>query len=246
VKGFIVAIEFLTILGRPGARREVTPQEIGQSAAFFPIVGLALGAILVLCNRLLEGFVPAPLLGVVLVALLILMTRGFHLDGLADTFDGLGAKGGREEALRAMRDSSTGVFGLLALVVVVLLKYRSLEIMGDARARALLLSPTLGRWAMVLLAYGAPSPRAGLGRMVVQAMKTRHLIFASATAAASAWLTGGLSGLYVALAVSALTGALRSCFQRRFGGVTGDTCGAVEEMSEALSLALLASLSSGS
>jgi adenosylcobinamide-GDP ribazoletransferase len=245
VKGFIVALEFLTILGRPGGRREVAPEEIGRSAAFFPIVGLVLGAILVLCNRLLEGFVPAPLLGVVLVALLMLMTRGFHLDGLADTFDGLGAKGGQEEALRAMRDSSTGVFGLLALIVVVLLKCRSLEVMGDGRAEALLLSPILGRWAMVLLAYRAHSPHAGLGRMVVQAVKMRHLILASATAAAAAWLIGGLSGLYIAVGASALTGAMRSCFQRRFGGVTGDTGGAVEEMTEALSLVALAWLSSG-
>jgi adenosylcobinamide-GDP ribazoletransferase len=118
--------------------------------------------------------------------------------------------------------------------------------MGDGRAEALLLSPILGRWAMVLLAYRAHSPRAGLGRMVVYALKTRHLIFASLTAAAAAWLIGGLSGLYIAVAVLTLTGAMRSCFERRFGGITGDTCGAVGEMSEALSLALLPSLSSGS
>lgn len=246
MKGFIVALEFLTIFRRPGARQEVSPEEIGESAAFFPIVGLVLGVILVSCNRLLEDHVPAPLLGVILVALMMLMTRGFHLDGLADTFDGLGAKGGREEAHRAMRDSSTGVFGLLALVVVVFLKCRCLEIMGDARAEALSLSPVVGRWAMVLLAYRAHSPRDGLGRMVVHAMKARHFSFASITAAALVWIIGDVSGLCVALAASALTGAMRICFHRRFGGVTGDTCGAVEEMTEALSLAVWASLSSES
>jgi adenosylcobinamide-GDP ribazoletransferase len=246
VKGFIVALEFLTIFGRPAARREVSPQEIGESAAFFPIVGLLLGVILVSCNRLLEDHVPAPVLGTMLVTLMMLMTRGFHLDGLADTFDGLGAKGGRAEAHRAMRDSSSGVFGLLALVVVVFLKCRCLEIMGDGRAEALLLSPMLGRWAMVLLAYRAHSPRDGLGRMVVRAMKARHFAFAAITAAAAAWIISGISGLYVTLAASALAGAMRSCFHRRFGGVTGDTCGAVEEMTETLSLAVLASLSSES
>src|SRR4249920_3177209 len=95
-----------------------SPNEVGRSAIFFPVVGLILGLILVLVNFLLLPFARAGLLSVILITLLAFMTRGLHLDGGGETFDGLGAGGGRGRVLSIMDDSRTGVVGLIAIVLV--------------------------------------------------------------------------------------------------------------------------------
>ena len=99
------------------------PQRSGTICNFFPVVGLILGLILVLVNFLLLAFASAGLLSVILVTLLAFMTRGLHLDGLGDTFDGLGAGGERERVLSVMDDSHIGVFGLIAIVLVLFLRF---------------------------------------------------------------------------------------------------------------------------
>lgn len=167
-----------------------------------------------------------------LVTLLILMTRGLHLDGLGDTFDGLGAGGSREDTLRVMDDSHTGVFGLLAILVVVLFKIRALEAMGEERWQALLIAPVLGRWAMVVLAYGSRSAREGLGRVLVEHLRGGHLVLATVMTLILVAVFSGQIGLWIALGVAVFTVGSRRYFHHRLGGVTGDTFGAVGELSE--------------
>lgn len=238
---FLAALQFLTVFPWP-KRWEITEREIGRSSPFFPLVGFCLGLLLVLFNRLLDPHIPSTILSVILVALLVLMTRALHLDGLGDTFDGLGAKGGREEALRAMRDSHTGIFGLLAVVIVIALKIRALELMGPDRDQALLIAPTLGRWAMVALAYGSRSAREGLGRIMVDYVRGWHLFWSTVIALTLAFAFAGRVGLWIALGVSIFTLVFRFYFHRRLGGVTGDIFGAVGEMTETLSLVTYASV----
>jgi len=168
------------------------------------------------------------------------MTRALHLDGLGDTFDGLGAKAGPEEALRVMRDSHTGIFGLLAVVIAIGLKVQALEFMGPGRDQALLIAPTLGRWAMVVLAYGSRSAREGLGRFMVDYVRGRHLFFATVIVLALAFAFAGRGGLWIALGISIFTLVCRLSFHRCLGGVTGDTFGAVGEMTETLALVVFA------
>ena len=107
---------------------------------------------------LLEPFASAGLLSVILVTLLAFMTRGLHLDGVGDTFDGLGAGGDRDRILSVMDDSHTGVFGLVAIVLVLLLKIHALESMDVDRWRALLVAPSsgVGRWCYWLIAPRQP------------------------------------------------------------------------------------------
>ena len=236
---FLVALQFLTVFPWP-SHRQITEQEIGRSSSLFPLVGFCLGLVLVFFNRLLESYMPSGILSVILVALLVLMTRALHLDGLGDTFDGLGAKAGPEEALRVMRDSHTGIFGLLAVVIAIGLKVQALEFMGPGRDQALLIAPTLGRWAMVVLAYGSRSAREGLGRFMVDYVRGRHLFFATVIVLALAFAFAGRGGLWIALGISIFTLVCRLSFHRCLGGVTGDTFGAVGEMTETLALVVFA------
>ena len=126
-----------------------------------------------LVNFLLLAFASAGLLSVILVTLLAFMTRGLHLDGVGDTFDGLGAGGDRDRILSVMDDSHTGVFGLIAIVLVLFFKIHALESMDVDRWRALLVAPILGRWAMVLLAYRSKAAKAGLGSSLIDHLQTQ-------------------------------------------------------------------------
>src|SRR5262247_4004612 len=214
--------------------------EAGRSAIFFPIVGLILGLILVLVNFLLLPFASAGLLSVILVILLVFMTRGLHLDGVGDTFDGLGAGGDRDHILKVMDDSHIGVFGLIAIVLVLFLKINSLESMDVDRWRALLVAPILGRWAMVLLAYRSKAAKAGLGSNLVDHLQTKHFLLATLLTLLLVAPIFRWNGIVMMAWVAIFTTASKSYLYRRLGGVTGDTFGAVGELSETSVMVLLA------
>lgn len=217
-----------------------TTDEIAQGAIFFPAIGLLLGSILVLVSYLLAPFANSGLSSVLLVALLALLTGGLHLDGLGDTFDGLGAGGDRERMLRIMDDSHTGAFGVIAIALVLFLKIDALESLDFDRWRALLAAPVLGRWAMVLMAYRSKAVKPGLGSTLIDHLSTTHLVLATfiTLLLIAAILRGAGIALMVWVAVFSM--ASKIYFHRRLGGVTGDTFGAVGELSETSVLFLLA------
>jgi adenosylcobinamide-GDP ribazoletransferase len=231
VSSFFAALEFLTIFPTP-KRTEYSATEGGPAAIFFPVIGFLLGLILVLVNVFLQPFASPALSSVALVTILALVTRGLHLDGLGDTFDGLGAGGDRERVLRIMDDSHTGAFGLIAIVLLLFFKIHAIESIEWERWRALLVAPVLGRWAMVLLGYRSQAAKAGLGSTLIDHLKREHFFFATLIAAVlvAAFLRG--VGIVMMVWVAIFTLAAKKFFQGRLGGVTGDTFGAVGELSE--------------
>jgi len=186
------------------------------------------------------------------VGLLGLLTGGLHLDGLADTADGLGSRRPAEEALAIMRRSDIGPMGVMALVFVVLTQITALAAMppGLRTAAGFVAAVITGR-VSVVLATGPSSPAArpdGFGALVAAATTTRarfvtivvFLVIVTATAA-------GLGGL--SLAAHAQTGVLAGLFaadllrraaRRRLGGMTGDVFGALIEVGTAAALLVLA------
>jgi adenosylcobinamide-GDP ribazoletransferase len=239
VNAFFAALQFLTLLPYP-RQMEYATYDVARSAIFFPAIGLILGSILVIVNFLLAPFASAALLSVILVSLLALLTRGLHLDGVGDTFDALGAGGDRARMLSVMDDSHTGVFGLTAIVLVLLLKIHALESIDADRWRTLLVALILGRWAMVLLAYGSKAAKHGLGSRLIDHLQTRHFLFATLLTLLLVAAIWRRNGMVMMAWVAVLTMASKSYFHRRLGGVTGDTCGAVGELSETSVMVLLA------
>ena len=239
MSALFAALQFLTLCPWP-ARMDYTDADIGRSAIFFPVIGLILGSILVVVNFVLAPFASAALLSVILVGLSAFVTRGLHLDGLGDTFDGLGAGGGRDRMLTVMGDSRIGVFGLIAVVLVLLLKIHALESIDADRWQTLLIALILGRWAMVLLAYRSKAAKDGLGSRLIDHLKTKYFLIATLLTlllVAAIWRSNGI----VMMAwVAIFTVASKTYFHRRLGGVTGDTCGAVGELSETSVMVLLA------
>src|SRR5262249_4187310 len=121
----LLAVEFLTV-ARVRRFRLVSPAELARSQAFYPLVGLALGGALPAVDRLLAGALPPLTRSALQVALLAAVTRGLHLDGLADSFDGLLGGRDRGQRLEIMRDPRIGSFGATALALVLLLKWSAL------------------------------------------------------------------------------------------------------------------------
>lgn len=239
MNSFVAALQFLTIWPWP-RRANRSADEVGRATIFFPVVGLLLGLFLVLVNRILESVASAGLSSVVLVTILVLLTRGLHLDGLGDTFDGLGAGGDRERILRVMDDSHTGAFGVIAIVLALFFKIQALEGIDSERWRALLAAPMLGRWAMVLLGYRSKAAKPGLGSNLIDYLKTSHLIVATLITLLLVTAISHGTGIALMIWVAVFTLASKSFFHRRLGGVTGDIFGAVGELSETSVLVFLA------
>jgi adenosylcobinamide-GDP ribazoletransferase len=251
LKRFLIALQFLTIVPvRVGG--EVTEEDMARSSAFFPLVGLVQGVLLVAADILL-GRVFHPDLTLALVLLvLVLSNGGFHLDGLSDTFDALATKGGRERRLEAMKDSATGAIGVTAIVFALGIKYLSLKSVSNLTTydyyAALLFMPVLSKWAMlVMMRHGVPAREEGLGRVFMSGARTGGLIAATVITAAllsapvlavPLW-AGAMRHVFNfgALALVYMFGLLLTrFFRRRFGGLTGDTLGAGGELAEILFL----------
>jgi adenosylcobinamide-GDP ribazoletransferase len=242
VNSFFAALQFLTLCPWP-KRATRSAEEVGRSAIFFPIIGFALGSILVFINSLLQPLASSGLLSVILVAALVVATRGFHLDGLSDTFDGLGAGGDRERVLQIMDDSHTGVFGIAAIVLVIFIKAQALDSLGDVRWRALLLAPLLSRWTMVLLAYRSTAAKEGLGSVFIVNLEARYFFCATFITLVLTAAIEQLIGIALMAWVALFTLACKLYFHRRLGGVTGDTFGAVGELSESSVMVAMALVS---
>ncbi|MFE0388950.1 adenosylcobinamide-GDP ribazoletransferase [Streptomyces bungoensis] len=218
-----------------------------------PLVGLAVGGSAAALGLLLLALgAGAPLAAVATAAVPAALTRGLHLDGLADTADGLGSGKPAEDALRIMKQSDIGPFGVLTLVLVLLAQVAALtQLYGGSWARgaiAAVTSAVAARLALTLAARtGVPAARPeGLGAAVAGVVPVPGALAAAAvcTAAAAAW--GVLLGPYgalraaaaVLLALAAADLLLRRC-TRRFGGVTGDVFGALAETAATAALVVL-------
>ncbi len=233
IRGLITAVRFLTIVPVPGRGFE-GPKALGRAAGWFPLVGFALGVLLGLLDRLLSlAFSPAVSALLVLVTWKLL-TGGIHLDGLADSLDGLTGKNPAER-LAIMRDSRIGVFGTIGLVVVFLVGSVALADLSSAlRQRALLLAPAVGRLAPLHLArrFSPATPGAGSGAAFMEAVTPSAFGLGAllvALAAGTMLWPWGLFALGVGVASSWGVGHFLS---RRLDGLTGDSLGAAVEVAE--------------
>lgn len=237
---FLAALQFLTV-APPLLRRIATPAEMGRATAYYALVGLLLGAILVGAQQLLGWLFPAPLAAVLLLALWVILTGGLHIDGFLDACDGLLGGATPERRLEIMRDHAIGAFAFIGGALLLLVKLTALTTLTAWTIPTLLLAPVLGRWALTLAVFVFPYARAeGLGRQMKAQVTWRQVLFATVTALAVAWFAAGWRGL-IALALAGLTLLVVAAFTlKRIPGLTGDIYGAVCELVELAVLLLFA------
>ena len=235
--GFWTALQFLTIIPAP-RRREITAENFGQSLAYFPLIGLLLGVILLGLNFGLALFLPSSVVNALLVVSLAFLTGAHHLDGLIDTFDGVMAGKSKEERLAIMSDSKVGAFGIVAAILVLLLKYVSLS--SVTILPALLLMPTLSRWTMVSIMSAFPYAKtSGMGLAFKQGANWKRLTVSTVIALAVAVIILQIQGLALIAALWLVIFGIASYFRSRLGGLTGDSYGAINELAEVAVLLLI-------
>lgn len=182
-----------------------------------------------------------PLTAAFLVAVMIVVTRGLHLDGLMDVFDGVFGGFTPERRLEIMRDSRVGAFGVIGAIAVLLLKYGALVSLlmlpQPGKEWALFLFPTLSRWTMVVLLGAFPYVRTqGLGSPFHGTGIKIATTIAGISALAASVLLGGFAGLGLFFGVTVVAWLMGWAISKTLGGLTGDAYGATNEIIETVVL----------
>ncbi len=242
---FRLALSFITTLPAGSFSERMPDEVLGRAQAWFPLVGLLLGLLLLATLLVVRLIFPPGVCAALLLLLHFLLTGGFHLDGLADTTDGLMC--GRREIDRVfaiMKDSYLGSMGAVALILLLLLKFSALSELVSRYPLVVTVFPVLGRYAVVQLTYSTvyARPEGGLGALFTDNCGLRELGLALLTGLVAGFAGAGFAGI-AALCVVALYVFLVASYARsRFGGVTGDILGFACESGEALALLVLVAL----
>ncbi len=236
----VAALQFLTIF-RIKKDLGLEEKDFSLMLAFFPLIGLLLGSLLALLASNFAHAFPSLVAGALLCAFHAFFTRGLHLDGVADVFDGLGSHKQRQQMLQIMKDSYTGAMGIIALVLVLLLKSSALgELASGGNLKFMILVPCLGRFSLNVLAALSvyARPEGGLGKHFVGTRARRPLMPAFLTALVSAFFFAGIRGLFLLAATIFLAIFFAFFFKNRLGGITGDVLGFQVEICETLLLVI--------
>jgi len=233
MKSLLAAFQFLSII--PIKIREINDETIANSMIFFPLVGLAIGAILTgIFSALLYSGLSQFAANIILIVMLIALTGGMHLDGLSDSADAFLSRKNKEQMLLIMRDSHAGVMGILSIICVILLKIALLISLDIAlEPIALLLMCVISRWSMVFSIYLFPYSRAeGKAKSFADGINTKILSYATLITFATAFSIWGFKGMLI-IVITALCVYLFGIFTKKeIGGITGDTIGATNEIAE--------------
>jgi len=236
----LFALQFLTIFPVK-LNTEPDQKTASTGLALFPVVGLLLGLVLAVSDRILSRFVPNSVLSVLIVVILIVITGGLHQDGLADTFDALGSGKDKNKMLEIMRDSRIGTMGTLSLICSVLIKALLISSLPPLfRGAALIMLPAAGRWGMTLPLYTFRYAREeGKAKIFFGAATTRAIVISTIILVVPAFILLHFKGVLAAALAGAAAYAFARFMNKRLDGITGDTLGAVNEICEIAFLIVL-------
>jgi adenosylcobinamide-GDP ribazoletransferase len=201
---------------------------------FFPLIGILLGMVLAFCDQLFLMLWSKPSVALLDVTLLVILTGALHLDGLGDSADGLFSHRSREKVLKIMKDSRIGVMGLVAVVLVLALKWVGIWGIESKRCLLLVLVPAYSRASLVFAIkyfdYGRPED--GIGRLVFDSPLNLSAFWGTlALVALSAFL--GWRAVWLNVCFVGLVLAVFLFYKSRLNAITGDMLGALEEVTEA-------------
>ena len=249
MKRILLAFQFLTIIPVK-EMKNVSDKEIGGASVFFPLIGFLQGALFMVSAVLFLKIFPPELANGLLILVIVATSGGLHLDGLADTFDAIALRGDREKKLLVMKDSTIGPVGVIAIVILILLKYLALNALFFHSSpityySSLFLMPVFSRWVMVTAIFHGKSARQdGIGKIFVENTKLKELIIATSLTVLIFLLVLFITHyplpithfLFVLLVLYIFSLVSVWFCNKKFGGMTGDTFGAVSEISEILFL----------
>ncbi|MDP2366769.1 adenosylcobinamide-GDP ribazoletransferase [Rhodoferax sp.] len=251
LRHYLLAIQFFTRIPVTGQLAQwvgYSPAMLRASAAHFPGVGVLVGAVVALFTLGLMLALPggpfAPLVAAALGTVLgVLITGGFHEDGLADVADGLGGSSERDRALVIMKDSRVGAFGAMALVLALLTKVALLALLGSVDAGlmavALFAAHVCSRtWPLLLIRFmlhvgdAAGSKSKPLADQISSASLGVAGVWFASAGALVLWLTPGIAWWTPLLGSGLALLWMGRLFWRRLQGFTGDCLGATQQVCE--------------
>ena len=268
MKGFLLLLSFMTRIPIP--KTDYDEEKLGKSMKYFPVVGIIIGFILlffcIIFNFILKNISYSailPLMIIVVILTDLITTGALHLDGLADTFDGIFSYRSKHKMLEIMKDSRLGSNGALALILYFLLKFILLfSLIIESRegaVYAIMTYPVVARFCSVVSCASSPYARgSGMGKTFVDNTKTDGLVVATVL---TLLYTIGLllmpsmfyhdysslkyvmQPIFLIIVIVALSGLFAYAFskliERKIGGITGDTLGALLEISGLVYIFLL-------
>ncbi len=262
MKQLLLAVQFLTIIPVT-VKGGCSEEELAHSSSFFPVAGALQGILMALAAFVFIKVFPVEIVSSFVILVLLLSNGGFDMDGLIDTFDALAAKstGDRERDLEmrlsVMKSSSIGAMGAMALVMAVLLKFVLLNhlfhiLSLTAALSFLFIIPVFSKWVTVIaMFHGRPARKDGLGSILIGKVQPKQVLLSSLILLVMCVIVAGFyfypfhvmrgMGLFVVLFLLLYLLALITVKFTiwRFGGLTGDHCGALSEIAEILLMAAI-------
>jgi len=237
----LLALQFLTII--PVKIKKFEENKLAASMMFFPVIGFFIAILLILVNNLFlylgfDGFI----VNIILVVVLVVITAGMHLDGLSDTFDAIASGKSKEDMLAIMRDSHSGVMGILSIICVLLLKISFLSSIDSIyKIGALILMCVIGRWSLVFLLFIFPYARkAGKAKIFSEGINLQIFIAATVFSLSCAIVFLGINGLSIMILAMLVAFLFGKFITKKIEGITGDSLGACCELIEVVTLFLIA------
>lgn len=231
MKSIKLAFGFLTTIP-VSIKAPLVPGDLGRAAAWFPLVGLFIGAALFGAHWLFAQLFPPLAASVLLVGMWVILTGGLHLDGLADCCDGLLASTSPERRLEILKDPRLGTFGGAGLALHLLLKFSLVHALAvESLPWVLLFAPVLARWLILLVARQPMARPGGMGADFALGL-TRRGYLAAAVLPLALLALGWPRTLLAAAAAHLLALAVIRLARARLGGVTGDVMGLTVELGE--------------
>lgn len=252
---FFVAVQFFTRLPAP-AWVGHSGEQLDQAARYFPLVGICVGALAAAVLWLCAQVLPLSLAVGLSMAASILVTGAFHEDGLSDFADGIGGGYTREKILAIMKDPRAGPYGVIAIVLVLLVKYQTLLALCNGRSLLFVsavlvaahgVSRLMAASIMITQQYARADDTARAKPAAQPLSRTSIAVIVLSGAAALALLPAAgatPASVLAAVGTAFLTRAyLARLLRKRLGGYTGDCLGAVQQFTEiAFYIGLLAAL----
>ncbi|SMP39094.1 adenosylcobinamide-GDP ribazoletransferase [Anoxynatronum buryatiense] len=233
---FLHALQFLTVL--PVPTQSVSDDTYHQTMGWYPAAGIVIGLMTAGVYWLMVQKLPVQMSVLTALFFQFFMTGGLHLDGLADTFDGCMSGRDRIRKLEIMKDSRLGTHGALILLFVLLFKLTAYTALPDhLRIVCLILAPVTGRLALVLGAWkGVYARENGLGNLFIGKITLSEVFVALGVCMGALAVTRQIVMGFALLAILVTVVLGRYIITRLLGGMTGDTLGALSEMSEVVFL----------
>jgi adenosylcobinamide-GDP ribazoletransferase len=238
----LAAVALLSVV--PVARLAPSdPRTLSGSVKWFPVVGAAMGLALAASDVVLRSVLSMTTATALELVGLVLLSGGLHLDGLADTADGLVPLLPRDRRLEVMHAPTIGAFGAIAVGLTLMVEFAALAEINSGRAQALIVVATVSRWCMSLMLVAFPSAApGGLGSAFRKHVTRRDLLVATVLALFITWLVSGPLAL-VFLTIAAAVGLLVGWWAvRQIGGCSGDVYGAASELCCAAGFVLAAAV----